>query len=79
MSEWPGFPVCRCGEARWQDVTDLHTGTAYMRCAACGRYRRASTRGYIDHEFGICMESTIGPGSAWTQRLSPRYFESEGT
>ena len=72
-------PVKRCQqcgqrEGKWEDVTDSHTGTAYMRCKRCGAYYKASAVGYVDWSIGVFMSGQSYVGSDWTQRPGKGYF-----
>lgn len=63
--------ACPCGANEWRDFTDVHTGTAYVACRACGCVRRASARGWVEWRVGIFVDDGAQPGSAWTQRVDP--------
>jgi len=71
---WHDGRACDCGNSsRWEDVTDVATGTAYVRCRICGRHHLASAHGYIDWRLGLFLDRGY-PWSAWTQRVSAQFF-----
>jgi len=71
--------LCECGTrpARWEDITDAMTGTAYVRCRACGRHHLASPHGYVEWRVGLFMQRPNEIGSAWTQKTAPNFFTKE--